>query len=115
MKDPLENSNLTQAEYFKDIAGTVREPLPVLDKDLRVRVEEGLRLLASIIESNNDAIIGKTLEGTILSWNPGAEKLYGYQADEVIGKSVSIIVPRDKADELTEILKTIGQDERFEN
>ena len=81
----------------------------------RVQAEERIRLLASIIKSASDAIIGVTLEGTILSWNPAAEKLFGYPAGDVIGKSVSIIMPPEKAGELAEILKSIGRDERVEN
>ena len=63
--------------------------------------------MAAIVESSNDAIIGKSLDGTITSWNRGAERLYGYTAGEVIGKSIFIIIPSDKALELTEILGRI--------
>jgi PAS domain S-box-containing protein len=87
----------------------------IRDVTERKQAEEGSRLLASIIESANDAIIGKTLEGTILSWNPDAEKMYGYRAEEVIGKSVSIIVPPEKAAEFAKILKRIGRKQRIEN
>jgi PAS domain S-box-containing protein len=64
--------------------------------------------LASIIENSEDAIFGKTLEGIVTSWNKGAEKIYGYTAEEVVGKNVDIIVPDDKKEELrliTEKLK----------
>src|SRR5580765_2385934 len=57
--------------------------------------------LAAIVEGAEDAIISHTPDGTILTWNAGAEKLFGYTAAEVIGQSLSIIVPADRAAELT--------------
>ncbi len=77
--------------------------------------EEKLLFLASIVESSDDAITGKTLDGIILSWNPGAEKIYGYSADEVIGKPISILVPPDHPDEIPQLLKRIGKGERIEH
>ncbi len=71
------------------------------------------RLLASIVESSEDAIYAKTLEGTILSWNTGAEHIYGYKAEEVVGKNVSILVPPDMHDEVPEMLRKIGRGERI--
>ena len=55
--------------------------------------------LAAIIESSDDAIISKTLDGIITSWNPGAEKMFGYAAEEAIGRPISIIFPPDKGEE----------------
>ncbi|KCZ72010.1 PAS domain S-box [Candidatus Methanoperedens nitroreducens] len=77
--------------------------------------EEKLLFLASIVESSDDAITGKTLDGIILSWNPGAEKIYGYSADEVIGKHISILVPPDHPDEIPQLLERIGKGERIEH
>ena len=79
----------------------------------RRRAEEADRRLAAIVESSSDAILSKTLDGTILSWNAGAEKIYGYSAEEVVGKSVSILVPSDHADELPQVLKRVGLGERI--
>jgi PAS domain S-box-containing protein len=59
---------------------------------------EDQRLLASIVESSNDAIIAETLDGTITAWNRGAEEIYGYSAPEVVGKSVKMLVPDDLDD-----------------
>ncbi len=72
-------------------------------------------LLASILESCDDAIIGKTLEGSILSWNKGAEHLYGYSAEEVIGRSIAVLVPANKPDEIPQILEKIRRGERIQH
>jgi PAS domain S-box-containing protein len=63
--------------------------------------------LAAIVESSDDAIIGKTLDGTITAWNPAAERLYGYSLAEALGKPISLIVPPERAQELAQILETI--------
>ena len=82
----------------------------------RKRAEEALSLLASIVESSDDAIIGKTLDGTILSWNSGAQKIYGYTADEVKGSSISILVPPDHPDEVSQLLeRRVRQGQRIEH
>src|SRR2546422_4644741 len=66
------------------------------DITLRQRAEDALRRLASIVESSSDAILSRDLDGTILSWNPGAERLYGYSADEMIGRNVTrLLSPED--------------------
>ncbi|MCB9852735.1 MAG: PAS domain S-box protein [Phycisphaerales bacterium] len=77
----------------------------------RRKYEASMRRLGAIVESSNDAIIGKTLEGTITDWNKAAEELYGYSASEIIGRSVATIVPKDRLDELTDILIRIGRGE----
>lgn len=71
--------------------------------------------LAGIVESSDDAIIGKTLDGTILSWNQGAERMYGYRAEEVIGRSISILVPADHPDELPPIFARLRKGERIDH
>ncbi len=73
--------------------------------------EETRALLAAIIESSEDAIFSKTLDGTITTWNRGAERLYGYSAGEAIGKSVSMLVPPDRPDEIPAILDKIRRGE----
>ncbi len=75
-----------------------------------------LRLLfTSIIESSDDAIISKDMDGIILSWNKGAERMYGYKAEEVIGRNINIIAPPDKKDEIKEIMRTLATGERFDH
>ena len=71
--------------------------------------------LASIIESSDDAIIGKTLEGIILSWNKGAERIFGFTEREAIGQSILLIIPKDRQHEETEILSRIRRGERIDH
>ncbi len=79
------------------------------------KAEEGLQRLAAIVESSHDAIIGKTLDGIILSWNTGAERLYGYAAAEVTGRSVSMLMPPDRSEELGQILDRVRRGDRVAN
>jgi PAS domain S-box-containing protein len=69
--------------------------------------EERQAILASIVENSDDAIISKNLNGIISSWNKGAERIFGYNEEEVIGRHISFIIPSDRIDEETEILKNI--------
>ncbi|CAA9490871.1 MAG: diguanylate cyclase/phosphodiesterase (GGDEF & EAL domains) with PAS/PAC sensor(s) [uncultured Rubrobacteraceae bacterium] len=74
----------------------------------RRRAEEESARLASIVQNSADAIYSRTPDGTILSWNRGAEKLFGYSAEEIEGKHVSILAPPDRMDEMNEILRRVG-------
>lgn len=71
--------------------------------------------IASIVDSSHDAIVGKNLNGVITTWNPGATRLFGYTAEEIIGKSVSILIPPDREHEERTILDRIGRGERIEH
>jgi len=79
-----------------------------------VLAEQAAAHLAAIIESSDDAIISKTLEGIILTWNNGATRLYGYTAEEAIGKPMTLLLPDDRAGEETEILARMSRGERVE-
>jgi PAS domain S-box-containing protein len=76
--------------------------------------ELALKRLAAIVESSDDAIIGKTLNGTILSWNHGAERMYGYSAQEMVGKPVSGLTPPDRPDDLPHIVARLQKGEEIE-
>ena len=69
--------------------------------------EQRLRWLASIVESSDDAIVSKNLDGIITSWNRGAERVFGYTADEAIGQAITIVIPQDRQDEERVILTRI--------
>ena len=79
------------------------------------RIEAELFTLASIVESSDDAILSKTLEGLVLSWNSGAERLYGYNAQEMIGRSISILVPDDRRQELAAITQRLAEGQRVDH
>lgn len=68
--------------------------------------------LAALVESSEDAIYGKTLDGIVTSWNPGAERLYGYTSSEMIGRSIATIIPPDRPDEPAELLEKMRRGER---
>src|SRR5207244_5802202 len=72
----------------------------VRDITLRRQAEEERHLLAAIVRSSDDAIYGATIDGTITSWNAGAEKMFGYSAGEAVGQSVSRLYPQDRLDEI---------------
>lgn len=71
--------------------------------------------LSALIESADDAIISKTLQGIITSWNAGAQRIFGYTADEVIGKSITILIPSGHEDEEPAILARLRAGERIEH
>jgi diguanylate cyclase (GGDEF)-like protein/PAS domain S-box-containing protein len=83
----------------------------VRDISVRKAAEQSQRLLAAIVESSDDAIIGKALDGTVLSWNRAAEQIYGFSADEMIGKPITRLIPEERSDEFAAILAAIVRGE----
>jgi PAS domain S-box-containing protein len=77
--------------------------------------EQQVRWLASIVQSSDDAIVSKNLDGIITSWNKGAERVFGYTADEAIGQPITIVIPQDRQDEEREILTRIRRGERIDH
>jgi PAS domain S-box-containing protein len=75
----------------------------------RKRADEVREQLATIVDSSDDAIIGKTLEGIVVSWNKGAERLYGYSASEIVGKPISVLLLPDHTDELNHIMDQVAR------
>ncbi|WP_082409883.1 PAS domain S-box protein [Methylomonas koyamae] len=86
----------------------------IRDISRRRSAENERSRLAAIVESATDAIIGKKLDGTILSWNPAAERLFGYRSDEVIGQNIKMLIPPDRLEEESRILNLIRNDARVE-
>ena len=77
--------------------------------------EQRLRYLASIVESSDDAIVSKNLDGIITSWNSGAERVFGYTAKEAIGQPITIVIPQNRQDEERTILSRIRRGERIDH
>lgn len=71
--------------------------------------------LAAIVESSDDAILSKDLNGIITSWNAGAARLYGYTAEEVVGRHVSMLVPEEQGDEIPAIMARLLGGERVDH
>jgi PAS domain S-box-containing protein len=108
------------AAMRRDIAGRERAERALREANnlLEVRVQDRtaqLSQLASIVESSDDAIASKTLEGIITSWNAGAERLFGYAASEVLGKPMSLLIPPERADEEPTILARIARGEKTDH
>jgi PAS domain S-box-containing protein len=99
-------------ELFCDDAGQVIGAVNMLvDMTERKKSEEAARRLAAIVQGSDDAIISKDINGIITSWNEGARRLFGYEAEEVLGKSVLILIPPQRQEEETDILRHVQQGE----
>jgi PAS domain S-box-containing protein len=96
-------------EVNRDVTGRKQ-----IEADLR-QTEQQLRFLASIVQSSDDAIVSKNLDGIITSWNEGAERIFGYTAEEAVGQPITIIIPQDRQDEERTILTRIRRGERTEH
>jgi len=99
----------------KRIEQELRRAHEELDRKTTQEIGEYRARLASIIDSSADAIIGKELDGTITSWNRGAEAMYGYTAEEAVGKNISFLTSNDRPEEIPQILARISRGERIEH
>jgi hypothetical protein len=99
----------------KRIAEELRRANEELHRRTTEQLGEYRSRLASIIDSSEDAILSKDLNGIITSWNKGAERIYGYAPEEVVGKHISLLTPGDRPDEIPEILQKIARGESTEH
>ena len=115
---PFANLPVSQAlnvlQSFAIITGITGLIMSATITERRI-AEEGNGFLASLVESTDECIIGKTLEGIISTWNRGAEELFGYSASEAIGRNINIIIPADRRDEEQRIIAQIRKGLRTEN
>jgi PAS domain S-box-containing protein len=102
LNDPAARDSFSQS---------VLDELPAL----RLKADKATGLLAAIVDSSQDAIVSKTLEGIITSWDTSAERLFGYTASEAVGQNISLIIPDDRKDEETIIIRRIKQGQRIEH
>jgi PAS domain S-box-containing protein len=104
------------ADQSKIIVQLQRKALALESRLERDReTQRSLAHFAAIVECSDDAIISKTLDSVIRSWNPGAQRLFGYTAEEAVGKPITIIIPRDRLDEETRIIETLKRGERVDH
>ena len=89
--------------------------LLLVEINLRRESQIALGQLASVVETSEDAIITKDLNGIVTSWNKGAERIFGYEANEMIGKPISLLIPRDRPDEEPSILARLRKGQRIEH
>jgi two-component system, NarL family, sensor histidine kinase UhpB len=100
-----------ELQLVKEYSELLVQKLEEKRRDLDVQTtaltksEEQNRLLAAVVESSEDAIISKSLDGVILSWNQGATRLYGYESDEMIGKSIDILIPPERQHEMRNLIR----------
>jgi PAS domain S-box-containing protein len=100
---------LCNASAYRDSAGNVLGMLAVArDVTEHLMKDEAVQGLASMVEFIDEAIIGTTLDGTVTSWNPAATRMYGYSAEEVVGGSIRLLIPDDRADEVAVIMARVN-------
>ena len=102
---------LNDPEATDSISQSLLNELPAL----RLKADKAIGLLAAIVDSSDDAIVSKTLDGIITSWNASAERLFGYSASEAVGQHISLVIPVNRRDEETVIIDRIKRGERIEH
>ena len=101
---------------LKNDSGEANQFIGIIDDITERRLGDELRArLAAVVESSDDAIITKTLDGIIMTWNPGAERIFGYTAQEVIGRPVTLLIPPSQVDEEPAILERLRRGERIDH
>jgi PAS domain S-box-containing protein len=105
------NDYITKTNLSRLAPAIEREMEAVKSRAARARAEADNKYLAAIVESSDDAIYGKNLDSIIVSWNPAAERIYGYRAEEIIGHSIALLFPLDRRDELLDIMARIRRGE----
>ena len=105
----------TRAVPLRQPDGEVVQLAISRDDTVRKRAERTTGLLAAIVDSSDDAIISKNLNGIITSWNKGAERIFGHTAEEAIGQHITLIIPADRRNEETEILARLKRGERVDH
>jgi PAS domain S-box-containing protein len=109
---PIDDSAAPMRDEGGAMIGSV---LIFRDVTERTRAEEDRARLAAIVESSDDAIVSKTLDGVIRSWNRGAERLFGYTAQEAVGQPITLIIPPERVDEERTILTRLRGGERIDH
>jgi PAS domain S-box-containing protein len=101
---------LERALLQENLERRVQERTAALSAEVaaRQRAEKALRALVAIVESADDAIVRQAPHGVIETWNPGAERTYGYAADEVLGGSIDVLVPPDRREEMSRLLRRVA-------
>jgi PAS domain S-box-containing protein len=109
--EALADCILNDPEARDTVTQSLLDELPAL----RLQADKAISLLAAIVDSSDDAIVSKTLDGIITSWNASAERLFGYAASEAIGQHISLIIPLNRRDEERVIIERIRKGERLEH
>jgi PAS domain S-box-containing protein len=111
---PIEDSGAPIKEKEKH-GTTIGVVLVFRDFTQRRQAEAVLARLAAIVEASDDAIIGEDLDGIVTSWNAGAERIYGYRAEEMVGRPISLLIPPDRRDEESQIRERLRHGEQVAN
>ena len=109
--EALADCILNDPECRDNVSQALLDELPAL----RLRADKAIGLLAAIVDSCEDAIVSKTLDGIITTWNASAERLFGYRASEAVGQHITLIIPTDRTDEETLIINKIKDGQRIEH
>jgi PAS domain S-box-containing protein len=109
---PIDDSAAPIRDPSGEMTGTV---LVFRDVSAQRAAELGMRRLAAIVDSSDDAIVGKNLNGIVTSWNKGAERIFGYSAAEMVGQSITVLIPSERQDEEQTILERLQRGERVDH